>query len=220
VTNIASVISNSVSLTPIVPLWSRIKLTVTPLFCFRSPALNPRWAYYPGLFTYGKWLAMAVSVWHRLLGDCDVPACHMVSFMWGSGHPATWLHKNLNGVTHRRTGDLFGAVNFAYYRHIRKMVSRGRAVKMYPNDQRYRDLPDEYLKNAAEMKTPVLFVSGDTNREFPGSNKKTFETLNKLNPGNANDFHEFPDYSHQDVFMGENVHLEIFPKFLEWLRRH
>jgi cholesterol oxidase len=220
VTGIASVISNSVSLTPSVPLWSRIKLTAAPWIFSRSPALNPRWAYYPGLFTYGKILAKLISLWHRLLGDCPVSACHMVSFMWGSGHPATWLHENISDVTHERTGDLFGAVNFAYYRHIRKMVSRGRAVKMYPNDRRYKSLPDEYLKNASAIDTPVFFVTGDTNHEFLDSNVRTFHLLNKLKPGNRNQVRIFKGYSHQDVFMGDRVADEIFPTFLEWLRSH
>lgn len=217
---IASIISNSVSLIPHVPVWSRIKLTVAPWIFFRSPALNPRWSYYPGLFTYGKWIAKAISLGHRILGDCKVSACHVVSFMWGSGHPATWMHKNMSPITHQRTGDLFGAVNFTYYRHIRKMVSRGRAVKMYPNDPRYKSLPDEYFKNASEIDTPVLFVTGDDNREFLKSNIRTFHALNKLKPGNRNEARVFKGYSHQDVFMGKNVDLEIFPAFLDWLKRH
>jgi len=233
VAGIASVISNSVSLTPSVPLWSRIKLMVAPWIFLRSPALNPRWSYYPGLFTYGKFLSKVISLGHRISGDCDVSACHMVSFMWGSGHPATWLHKNMSEITHQRTGDLFGAVNFAYYRHIRKMrkrispacteaarVSRGRAVKMYPNDPRYSSLPDEYLRNASAIDTPVLFVTGDNNREFLDSNIRTFHALNKLNPGNRNKVRVFNGYSHQDIFMGKNVDREIFPTFLDWLRSH
>jgi cholesterol oxidase len=186
VKGIASVISNSVSLAITVPLWSRIKLTVAPWIFFRSPAVNPRWSYYPGLFTYGRTLSKLISLWHRLLGDCDVPACHMVSFMWGSGHPAVWSHRNISETTHQRTGDLFGAVNFTYYRHIRKMVSRGRAVKMYPNDPRYSSLPDEYLKDAAAIDTPVFFVAGENNHTFLDSNIRTFHVLNKLKSENRN----------------------------------
>jgi cholesterol oxidase len=220
VTGIVSVISNSLSLTPSVPRWSRIKLTIAPWIFFRSPALNPRWSYYPGLFTYGRILSNLISLGHRLLGDCDVPACHMVSFMWGSGHPAVWSHRNISEITHQRTGDLFGAVNFAYYRHIRKMVSRGRAVKMYANDPRYRSLPDEYLKDAAAIDTPVFFVTGENNHTFVDSNIRTFHILNKLKPGNRNRVRVFTGYGHQDIFMGERAAVEIFPTFLEWLRSH
>jgi len=214
---ITSVISNSVSLTLRVPTWSRWKLWFAPKLFPRSTNLNPRWQYFPGFRSYGRWLAMWISLWHR---ECDVPACHMLSFMWGSGNPAPWMHENMDEVTHRRAGDLFGAVNMNYYDHIRKMVGRGAAVKMYPNDPRYDLLPNEYLKHAQEIETPVLFVTGDHNREFLDSNTVTFDTLNKIKADNRNELKVFPGYGHQDPFMGKNSSKDIFPVFLDFLERH
>ena len=61
--------------------------------------------------------------------ECDDPACHMLSLMWGAGFPALYSHENLHQVTHERGGDLYGATGMHYYRHVLKMVDAGRAVK-------------------------------------------------------------------------------------------
>src|SRR5215213_8211996 len=110
VTGITSVISNSVSLTPCVPGWSRIKLTFAPFlidYVLRIPNLNPSWSNQPP-FTEGTILSKIVSFFHR---ECDVPACHMLSMMWGTGWPALYSHENLDERTHRRGGDLYGATS-------------------------------------------------------------------------------------------------------------
>ena len=56
----------------------------------RRPAADPRRDAGP-----------PVHLAHR---ECDVSACHMLSFMWGSGHPAMYEHANLLPETHERMG--------------------------------------------------------------------------------------------------------------------
>lgn len=213
---ITSVISNSLSLTPRVPRWSKWKLTLAPVLLPPSTDLSPHWPEFPRR-SLGRWLAWPISLWHR---ECKVRACHMVSFMWGSGHPAVWMHQNMDEVTHRRTADLFGSVNMGYFHHVRKMVSKGVAVKMHPNDPQYDLLPDNYLDNANDIDTPVLFVYGENNRVFLNSNQVTYETLKKLKPDREIELKVFPGYGHQDPFMGKNCHRDIFPVFLDFLQRH
>ena len=130
------------------------------------------------------------------------------------------MHENLHEMTHRRTGDLFGPVNMNYFPHVRKMVAKGVAVKMYPNDPRYDLLPNDYLDGADKINTPILFVMGKENRVFKDSNEVAFNTLRELNPKQENELKIFPDYGHQDIFMGKNCHRDIFPVFLDFLRRH
>jgi lysosomal acid lipase/cholesteryl ester hydrolase len=138
VDGIASVIANSVALTPRVSAFSRLKLKTLPFvveYLLGIPYLNPRWAQDPGL-TRGKVLNKLFSLVHR---ECDNPACHMLSVMWGSGHPALYEHENLAEVTHRRGDDLYGGTSMHYYRHVRKMVDAGNtAVKMRPRKLRRR----------------------------------------------------------------------------------
>jgi triacylglycerol lipase/cholesterol oxidase len=216
VEGITSIISNSLSLTPAVPLWSKIKLRLSPLMFPRAMDLSPKWGRFPRR-SWARLLAGWISLWHPA---CDVSGCQIASFMWGSGDPALWMHENLHPITHDRTSDLFGSVNMQYFRHVRKMVSKGVAVKMYPNDPRYADLPNQYLDYADEIDTPILFVTGEHNGVFLDSNIRMFETLNSLKKDNRNELWVVKGYGHQDIFMGKSSDKDIFPRFLEFLRRH
>lgn len=219
VDGIASVISNSVALTPRIKRWSRVKLTLGPFLVesFTSiPYLNPYWRREPGL-GLGKLLGWFVSLYHR---ECDVPECHMLSFMWGTGFPAVYRHENLHDITHRRGGDLYGGVSLHYYRHVRKMVAAGNtAVKFDPGDPKYRVLPDNYLTHARDITTPILFITGQQNNIFLDSNIICHERLERLAPG-RHELAVFANYGHQDVFMGKNNHVDVFPRLLDFLKRH
>ncbi|WP_246052674.1 alpha/beta hydrolase [Leptospira semungkisensis] len=216
---ITSVVSNSVSLTPNVPTWSRIKLSFAPFLMegvLRFPNVNPRWHYLPG-FASGKLLAKFVSLFHH---ECDEPACHMLSLMWGTGWPACYEHENLPDITHRRVGDLFGATSLNYYRHIRKAVGRKSMIKYEPTDKRYESLPNTYLDGASKVKTPILFMTGDKNKVFKDSNIVAYETFGRLNPGNKNELFIAKGYGHQDTLMGKKSDKDIFPRILEFLKKH
>ena len=217
VDGITSMVANSVALTPRVPAWSRVKI----LFGVRLIELagfqyvNPRWDEDPWL-TPGKVFSKAVSFFHR---ECDVPACHMLSMMWGAGWPALYSHENLDERTHRRAGDLFGATNMHYFRHIRKMVKAGTAVKYRPGDRRYAALPDDYFDGAREIGTPILFTTGADNNVFRDSNVECHRRLGEL----GCTWHElevFPGYGHQDVFMGKDAARDVFPTMLDFIREH
>ena len=218
VDGIASVIANSVGLTPRVPSWSKVKLQMAP-FTIETllglTYLNPQWSEDPG-FSRGKLFGKAVT---RLHPECDVPACHMLSTMWGTGFPALYSHEKLAEVTHRRGGDLYGATSVHYYRHVRKMVRAGRAVKYDPANPAHDRLPDDYLADAAAVQTPVLLATGDRNHVFTDSNIVCYSELEKRAPG-RHELAVLPGYGHQDPFMGAHVAQEVFPTFLSFLDRH
>ena len=215
-TGIASVIANSVALTPRVPAWSRVKLALAPFLCEYVLGIeyaNPYWRREPGL-SAGKILGTAASGFHR---ECDVPECHMLSFMWGTGFPALYSHENLHDITHRRGGDLYGGTSFHYFRHVRKMVKAGNtAIKYDDDDPTYRSLPSNYLQYVREIETPVLFMTGQNNHVFTDSNILCHRRLEQIVPG-RHQLHVFPNYGHQDVFMGKNCHIDIFPRLLRFL---
>jgi lysosomal acid lipase/cholesteryl ester hydrolase len=218
VDGITSVIANSVSLTPRVPGWSRVKLQAAPFLVenlIGLPYLNPQWNDDPGL-SRGKLFSKAVSAFHH---ECDVPACHMLSLMWGTGWPALYDHENLAETTHRRGGDLYGATSMNYYRHVNAMLRAGHAVKMHPGNPYYDRLPDDYLAGAAEIETPVLFLTGERNRVFADSNIVAYQELEKIVPG-RHELRVLPGYGHQDPFMGEHVARDVFPHLVEFLDKH
>jgi cholesterol oxidase len=218
VTGITSVIANSAALTPRVPRWSQVKLSVAPAmveYVLGYPYLNPRWSYDPGLSS-GKIFSKFVGLFHR---ECNVPACHMLSLMWGTGWPALYNHENLADITHRRGGDLYGGTSMNYYRHVLKMIKAGGAVKYDPKNRKLDRLPNDYFEYAKEIETPVLFMTGAANRVFTDSNVYCFNRLEKLVPG-RHELHVFPNYGHQDVFMGKTNHVDIFPRLLQFLNKH
>ncbi|MDQ3914887.1 MAG: alpha/beta hydrolase [Actinomycetota bacterium] len=216
---VTSAICNSVALTPRTPSWSQVKLAVAPAMCdyvLGIEYLNPWWRRERG-WSAGQVMSRVVSLFHR---ECNVPECHMLSFMWGSGHPALYLHENMADVTHRRAADLYGGVSVNYYRHVRKMVkANNTAVKFEPGNPKYRALPDDYFQYAKEIETPILFVTGELNRVFSDSNIVCHERLERIVPG-RHSLHVFPKYGHQDVFMGKNVATDIFPRLLAFLEEH
>lgn len=219
VTGVTSVIANSVALTPRVPWWSKMKLMFGPFvveYLTSVEYLNPYWHREPGL-GFGKLLTWVLRLFHR---ECNVPECHMLSFMWGAGFPALYHHENLHEITHLRGGDLYGGTSMHYYRHVLKMVrSNNTAVKYDSLNPLHASLPDNYLKGAAEIQTPVLLMTGEVNNIFRDSNIVCHQRLEKICPG-RHQLHVFPNYGHQDVFMGKNAHRDIFPRLLTFLNEH
>ncbi len=216
---IRSVILNSVSLTPNVTAWAKAKLTVGPWASDHLLGIeyfNPSWRREPG-WSAGKLLALGADLAHK---ECDSPECHMLSFMWGDGRPSLFNHANLAPETHERLGDLFGGTGVHYYRHVLKMVkSNNTAVKYDPSDPRYAALPDDYFRHAAEITTPILLTQGQDARIFMDSNILCHRRLEQISPGRHR-LHVFPGYGHQDVFIGKNVHEDIFPTLISFLREH
>jgi lysosomal acid lipase/cholesteryl ester hydrolase len=219
VDNVASVVANSVGLTPRVPGWSRLKITLFPFLVehvLGFQYVTPRWADEPGL-SRGKIMSRMTSLFHR---ECDHPACHMVSLMWGSGHPAVYEHHNMSDITHRRVQDLFGGTSLHYYRHVRKMLAAGNtAVKYDPRNPKHDRLPDNYLEHAGDIDTPVFLTTGDNNNVFRDSNIECHRRLEAAAPGRHR-LHVFPRYGHQDVYMGKDAAEDIFPTLLDFLRTH
>lgn len=217
--NIKSVISNSVSFTPKVGLMAKIKLFFAPDIMehlFGYPYLSPKIPYFPGP-GFGKWIYWMEKLLRK---ECKEPACHMVSFMWGWGFPAAYLHKNLNPITHRRLYDLFGGTAVHYFRHLRKMIFNKEAIP-YKRETHEKDLPLSYLQNTSKVKLPpTLLISGDKNLIFPESNKESFSRLQKISIQKDIEYKEFKDYGHQDVFMGKNSAKDIFPTLLEFINKH
>jgi cholesterol oxidase len=216
---ISSVILNSVALTPNVSSWARLKLAVGPWAVenlLGIDYMNPSWWREPG-WSPGKMLALVSNLAHR---ECDSPECHMMSFMWGDGHPSVYNHANMAADTHERLGDLFGGTGVHYYRHVSKMVKNNNTViKFAPDDPRYAALPDDYFRDAAEMTTPILFTLGQDNRVFVDSNLICHQRLEKIVPG-RHQLQVFPGYGHQDVFMGKNVHEDTFPRMISFLKEY
>ncbi|MEU8304697.1 alpha/beta hydrolase [Actinomadura sp. NPDC048955] len=218
VTDIASLTCNSVSLTPRVPAFSKVKLGLGTWFLeyvLGLPFLDPRFGDAPR-FTRPWMLSRAVSLFH---GECSTRACHMQSFQWGAGKPAMYEHENLLPETHARVADICTASGLHYYRHVRKMVKTGHSVKYAPRDERYARLPENYLENAADVETPMLLLAPGNNRVFTDSNIHLHKILEKAAPG-RHELASLPGYGHLDPLIGKDSHIDVFPRVVDFLKRH
>jgi alpha/beta hydrolase fold len=218
VDDIASVVANSVALTPRVSRWTRLKLALGPAlieYVLGFSFLDPRFGNAPAM-TRGWMFSRLVSLFHR---ECRVRSCHLLSFMWGSGHPALYSHDKLEEATHERIADLCGGVGVHYYRNISKMVRAGRAVKY--DETAHPALPGDYLSDdrVAAVGTPVLFLAGDHNHVFTDSNIVCYETLSRVAPG-RHTLQTLPGYGHMDPFMARDAHRDVFPYMVDFIRQH
>lgn len=219
VKEIASCIVNSISLTPYIPGWSRFKITVFPFFLERILGLtyvSPGWPDEPRM-TRGKFISKVVSLFHH---ECDEPACHMLSMMWGTGFPALFEHENISEITHHRLADLFGGTGMNYHRDVAKMVSANhRAVKIRHDRPQYEALPDDYFEAGLNIKTPIMFVTGKRNRVFVDSNIHCYEQMSARGVKHHS-LKVFEKYGHQDMFMGKHCDQDVFPHLLGYIRDH
>ena len=217
---IASVTSNSVSIMQQVAKWSQFKLNYAPFFISNFTPFNYLLPSFSKLsvppWNPQKLLARAVGLFHP---ESSNSACHMLSFMWGSGNPACYSLENLDKKTYARIGDLFGGVGVNYYKHLAQMVKHGSSVTYSDNIGRpqYSPLSSNYLQDAGKLKVPILLITGSDNHVFENSNSLAYEYLKSK--GVACELRVIPNYGHQDTFMGKNSASDIFPYILKFLKK-
>lgn len=207
---VKTIVSNAVSLHPVLPRWSVGKLRYAiPTFQPILPYLDPRWGESaPGLMP--KIVASAVLLTHH---ECDNPVCKMVSFVYGSGFPALWEHENLNEATHSWINGEFGAVPMTFFRHMDLCERNGSLVNMVDDER----LPKSYTDQAPRTEARIVLLAGALNKCFLAeSQERTFAYFEKHRPG-YHSLHVFPRYSHLDIFLGKNAAKDIFPTILREL---
>jgi hypothetical protein len=211
VPQVDTIISNAVSLHPIVPRWSRMKLRyAVPVVQRVLDSLNPAWAEKPPRGA-PKLLTWGVKATHN---ECDNPYCQMVSFTYGSGFPALWRHENLNAETHDEfIPREFGRVPITFFKQMAVCVRRGHLVSV----DSLPGLPADYVASSPQTDARFVFLAGQQNRCFlPESQVRSFEYFDRLAP-HRHAVHVLPGYSHLDVFLGEHASRDVFPLILKEL---
>ncbi len=201
------IISNAVSLHPIVPAFSKFKLNLlVPIVSRFFDYFDPQWGLAAPDFK-SKVILNFVKATHW---EKDSTVGKMVSFTYGSGFPALWELENLDEKTKKWIQYEFAHVPLSFFRHMQKCVRNG---ALTPDNDEDRDYVSEPPKTAARM---VLF-GGKKNKCFLSeSQEKTFRFLESTKP----DFHKLyllEGYSHLDVFFGKNAHIDVFPKMINEL---
>jgi hypothetical protein len=212
VPQVDTIVSNAVSIHPVVPPGSKLKLNaVLPAIRMITPYLNPHWGKHAPTMV-AKLVRLAGSITHS---GCDNEVCKQVSFTYGSGDPALWRHENIDDATHAWIGEEFGAVPVAFFRQMARCVRRGRLVSV----DGFRELPADFAAAPPQTDARFALFAGDMNLCFlPASQTATYDHLNRVRK-NYHSLHVLPGYSHLDVFFGRNSARDVFPLIRAELER-
>lgn len=213
VPEVKTIISNAVSLHPVVTKYAEFKLDYfVPFVQLLFPYLNPAWGLNaPDLKS--KVLRFIVSATHW---EKDTLVGKFVSFTYGSGFPALWLLENLDEKTMEWIQHEFAEVPLTFFNHIKKCVHAGVLTPLHTKDKH----TITYLDKPPKTDARIVLFGGEQNLCFlPDSQRETFKYLESINPG----FHKLyilDKYSHLDVFLGKNSHTDVFPIMIEELNQN
>jgi pimeloyl-ACP methyl ester carboxylesterase len=212
VPQVDTIVANAVSLHPVVPSWSRLKLYYAlPVVSRFLSFLNPAWGDHPPNLI-ARLLTLGVRAVHH---ECHNTVCKMVSFTYGSGFPALWRHENINEQTHAWIAHEFGNVPMTFFQQMSRCVRAGHLVS-YEDIQ---GLPEDYTVREPQTDARFVLFTGEKNRCFlPESQKRTYEYLSGHRSGH-HALYVVPNYSHLDIFMGKNAARDVFPLMLEELTK-
>jgi len=209
---VRTIVSNAVSLHPVVPAFSRLKLNVAlPFISLITPHLNPQWGVHAPTLA-AKVISLMVALVHH---ECDNAVCKQVSFTYGSGFPALWSHDNLNAATHEWLKREFAEVPISFFQQIARCVRRGHLLSV----EGKRELPIDFATQPPQTDARFALLSGEDNLCFlPESQRRTHEFLDRYRR-NYHTLHVLPKYGHLDIFMGQGAARDVFPLILAELEK-
>ena len=207
---VKTIVANAVTLHPVVPKFSETKLNIAvPLMSLFTDYLNPQWGLHAPTLT-AKAVNLLVKATHH---ECKNAVCKQVSFTYGTGFPALWLHENINNDTHEWLKHEFASVPLTFFKQMARCVRKGNLISV----DGYKELPADFCAQPPQTDARFVLTAGAKNLCFlPGSQVKTFDWLQQQRKG-FHKLHIFPNYGHLDVFMGKNAARDTFPVILEAL---
>jgi len=208
VPEVDTIVASAISLHPVVPWWSAIKLRYAmPLSDRFADSIDPSQGDRPKGWV-NKLLTTGVKCVHQ---ECDVTSCRMVSFTFGAGKPALWRHENINDATHHPwIQQEFTRVPLTFFKQMNKSVQAGQLV----TESGFAELPERLCDQAPKTDARFAFFTGELNRCFlPESQRRSHAWFEQWQPG-RNSLHVLPGYSHLDLFMGKNAATDVFPLIL------
>ena len=206
------IVSNAVSLHPVVPAFSRFKITnFVPILKRLTQYMNPQWGLHAPTWI-AKSIAATIALTHH---ECHNTVCKGVSFTYGSGFPALWSHANLNDETHEWLKQEFAQVPLTFFEQMRQCIHQGRLVPA----EVHAELPANFATQEPRTAARFAFFAGLNNLCFlPESQQRSFDFFNSWRK-NFHTLHLLPNYGHLDVFMGKNAAKDIFPLICDELAR-
>ena len=209
---VSMVVSNAVSLHPVVPTLARLKaLYAVPALGRFFPYLNPQWGISPPPGLPRVFDFYVRSIHH----ECNNPVCKWASFTFGSGFPTLWPHENLDDATHDWLSGEFAHVPMTFFRQIGKSIRAGHLVMTGEFDA----LPVSVEAEPPKTDARVVFLAGGINACFlPESQARSADYMNRFAPG-RHSYVELPGYGHLDVFIGKYAPRDTFPLIVDELKK-
>jgi pimeloyl-ACP methyl ester carboxylesterase len=210
VPQVDTIISNAVSLHPVVPWASALKINLAswPIQML-TPYLNPQWGKAPPTLL-AKLIRSLVHFFHR---ECNNTVCRHASFTYGTGFPTLWRHENLNTETHDWLSNEFGFLPTRFYTQIGRSIRKGHLLSV----EHFASLPLDFVESAPKTQARFAFFAGLENVCFTAeSQQKTFAHFDKQRPN----FHSLTlveGYGHLCMFLGKNAANDVFPLMLKEL---
>jgi hypothetical protein len=212
VPRVTTIVSNAVSLHPVVPLGAALKHRLAvPLIARMTPYIDAQWGVkQPDLLS--KLLNQVVRFTHH---ECDNAVCKWSSFIWGLGFPTLWRHENLNDETHEWLKGEFGAGPMTFFEQIGRCLRAGRLL----STGAFAQLPADFTAQDPKTDARFAFFAGEQNQCFTyESQVRTHAWFEKRRAG-YHALHIIPRYAHLDVFMGKNAYRDVLPLMIEELDR-
>ncbi|HYP73777.1 MAG TPA: esterase, partial [Microbacterium sp.] len=205
------IVSNAVSLHPVIPAYSRVKiLAMAPWIARATDYLSPAWAYRSDGY-FSRIVRRTVAMTHP---ECDNLVCRLVSFTYGSGRPALWSHRHLDAATHDWITGEFAAVPMSFFAEMGAGVRAGHLV---PLRDAAAPLPSDAATAAPRTRARFALFAGADNRCFlPESQRRTFAHLERYQPGRHSLF-IVRGYGHLDVFFGRDAWRDVHPLMVKEL---
>jgi hypothetical protein len=202
---VKTIVSNAVSIHPIVPRLANLKLRfMIPPTAKVLGYIDPQWGRLGAPWVVPKLVDAWIKLDHH---ECDNSVCKWSSFTYGTGKPTLWRHENLNELTHEWLREEFAAVPLTFFSQIVRCVRAGRllAVEQHP------ELPRDFTAQPPHTDARVVFLAGALNRCFTADSQRASHAWYARHAPRRTALHVFEGYGHLDMFMGRRAARDVFP---------
>jgi hypothetical protein len=211
VPEVRTIVSNAVSIHPIVPTLANVKLrSMIPVTARVLGYMDPQWGRVGAPWVVPKLVDGWIKLAHH---ECDNAVCKWSSYTYGTGKPTLWLHENLNPPTHEWLKGEFADVPLTFFTQILRCVRAGRLVSV----EHHPELPQDFAAQPPKTDARVVFLAGARNKCFTAQSQIDSHAWYRRHAPGRTALHVFEDYGHLDVFMGQQAARDIFPTILREL---
>ena len=213
--DVTHVVSNAVSLHPIVPkLTLRKGQLVLPLIGLRMKYVSTQWAIRSPT-VLAKGFARISALVRR---ECNNPVCQLSNFLYGTGPDVLWVHDKLGDSAHEFISREFGFVSYNFLKQINRSCAAEHLVAA-PGENGEPKLADDLIDRTLPEGQRWTFVVGVKNKAFlPEGQVRSHAHFEKQ--CGRKDFHRLillDDYGHLDPFLGKDAPAEVYPKLIKAL---